>query len=60
MIATVIVFGEEARKALSLPPLLIHPYERDGVVYRQFPLDAHPTYQLLAGLLLSEMYEAKS
>ena len=34
---TIVVFGDELLRALYLPKMLIHPIERNGVVWRQLP-----------------------
>ena len=60
---TVVVLGAEPRDALKLPPLLVKPLHRDGVIWRQLP---HPSGRNLwynapgnremAELLLEELY----
>lgn len=52
----VMVFGETARVALGLPKQYIHPVRRNGIVYRVWPPDNHPTYHLLAELILKDLY----
>ena len=37
---TIVLFGDGVRRAVGLPKELIHPIERDGVVWRQLP---HPS-----------------
>jgi hypothetical protein len=61
---TILVLGEDVRRALGLPRQLIHPQEVCGASWRQLPHPSgrnlwynHPTHRLLAGLLLEELYE---
>lgn len=67
--STVVVLGEEVREALGLSKRLIHPHldPELHVTYRQLPHPSgrclwynEPAHRLLAGLLLSELYDAGS
>lgn len=59
----IVVFGEECRRAIGLPKLLVHPIEQHGVTWRQLP---HPSGRCtwyndeeardLAASLLIELY----
>lgn len=60
----VLVLGSSVRDAIRLPPILVHPQEVYGVVWRQLP---HPSGRCLwyndsgnrtmAGILLKSLYE---
>lgn len=41
---TVVLLGDEVRRAFRLPKLFLHPIVRDGVTYRQVP---HPSGRCL-------------
>lgn len=61
--STVVLFGDNVRRAFGLPKLFLHPIERDGVVYRQVPHPSgvnrfynDPTMRELVAMLLEELY----
>lgn len=60
---TIVVFGEECRRAIGLPKMLIHPVEQHGVTWRQLPHPSgrnlwfnDPECYDLAASLLHELY----
>jgi hypothetical protein len=65
--SVVVMLGREVGRAFGLSPRFLHPcpdYPEEGVVVRQLPHPSgrnpfynHPTHRLLAGLLLSELYD---
>jgi hypothetical protein len=68
--STVVVLGDEVRRALSLERCLVHPRhspdfpEEDAPVFRQLPHPSgrnlfynSPAHRLIAGLLLSDLFD---
>lgn len=61
----VVVFGEEPRRMLGLPKLLIHPVLLRGVTWRQLPHPSgrclwynDPDCRALVAALLAELYQS--
>ncbi len=59
----VVVLGEEVRKALGLPKVLIHPVQMMGLTFRQVPHPSgrtlfynDPVQRQLVAMLLEELY----
>lgn len=60
----VLVLGAAPRRALELPPLLVHPQELGGVTWRQLPHPSgrcrwynEPEARATAAALLAELYD---
>lgn len=61
---TVLLLGNEVRKAFGVPPLLVHPQEIGGVTWRQLPHPSgrnrwynDPENVRLAEVLMQDLYE---
>lgn len=62
---TVLLLGVEVRRAFGIPPLLLHPQEVGGVIWRQLPHPSglcrwynDPDNRGVAGMLLEELYDS--
>lgn len=62
---TVVLLGEQVRRAFGHPRLLLHPQENGGCTWRQLPHPSgrnlwynDPQHRKLAGVLMEELYVA--